>query len=41
MQIVSLGDNLHGMSYGIFWENIRKNIGLSSAKLTQRIVRVK
>ena len=40
MQIVSHGDNLHKMSYPVFWGKIRKKvINLSSAELAQRVVK--
>ena len=32
MQIVSLGDNLHEMSYPVFWEKWEKYFKMSSAE---------
>ena len=41
MQIVSKGDNLHEMSNPVFCEKLENVITLSSAKLAQRVVKVK
>ena len=38
MQIVSNGDNWHGISNPVFWENI---INLSTAELAQKMVKIK
>ena len=32
MQIFSLGDNLHGMSYPVFWEKLEKYFKMLSAE---------
>ena len=32
MQIVSLGDNLHEMSYPVFWQKLEKYFNKSSAE---------
>ena len=37
MQIVSLGDNLHGMAMPIFWKNKKNIVKLSSAS---RVVKI-
>ena len=40
MQIVSLGDNLHEMSYPVFWEKKEKYFKMSSAEnFTQNVKR--
>ena len=41
MQIVSNRDNLHEMSNPDLWENKKNIINLSSAKYSQRVVKVK
>ena len=40
MQTDSNGDNLHEMKNPVFWEKLKNNINLSSAKLVQRLVKV-
>ena len=40
MQIVSNGDNLHGMSDPVFCENSENITNLLSAELAKRVVKV-